>query len=130
MVGQFSSHRLYGDSSRSGMGRCSATSTGKAEGLRQFREARGKHCATFSRHCGTKREGHPRNPAIDGVRSVLEAVLRLNMSRTGVVIVTYNSAGMIERCLKSCGDLPVVVVDNASHDATCELVRRHTFGEH
>ena len=46
------------------------------------------------------------------------------MTRTGVVIVTYNSAGMIERCLKSCGDLPVVVVDNASKDATCELVRR------
>jgi GT2 family glycosyltransferase len=30
---------------------------------------------------------------------------------------------MIERCLKSCRDLPVVVVDNASKDATCELIR-------
>jgi hypothetical protein len=49
------------------------------------------------------------------------------MTRTGVVVVTYNSAGMIERCLKSCGDLPVVVVDNASKDRTCELVRRHNF---
>jgi N-acetylglucosaminyl-diphospho-decaprenol L-rhamnosyltransferase len=49
------------------------------------------------------------------------------MTRTGVVIVTYNSAGMIDRCLKSCGDLPLVVVDNASQDATCELVRRYTF---
>lgn len=49
------------------------------------------------------------------------------MSRTGVVIVTYNSAGMIERCLKSCGELPVVVVDNASHDTTCTLVRRHAL---
>jgi len=49
------------------------------------------------------------------------------MTRTGVVIVTYNSADMIERCLESCGDLPVVVVDNASKDATCELVRRHPF---
>jgi N-acetylglucosaminyl-diphospho-decaprenol L-rhamnosyltransferase len=49
------------------------------------------------------------------------------MTRTGVVIVTYNSAGMIERCLKSCGDLPVVVVDNASRDTTCELVRQHTL---
>jgi N-acetylglucosaminyl-diphospho-decaprenol L-rhamnosyltransferase len=47
------------------------------------------------------------------------------MTRTGVVIVTYNSADTIERCLQSCGDLPVVVVDNASKDATCELVRRH-----
>jgi N-acetylglucosaminyl-diphospho-decaprenol L-rhamnosyltransferase len=48
------------------------------------------------------------------------------MTRTGVVIVTYNSAGVIERCLESCGDLPVVVVDNASKDATRELVRRHS----
>jgi N-acetylglucosaminyl-diphospho-decaprenol L-rhamnosyltransferase len=47
------------------------------------------------------------------------------MTHTGVVIVTYNSAGMIERCLSSCADLPVVVIDNASQDATCELVRRH-----
>jgi N-acetylglucosaminyl-diphospho-decaprenol L-rhamnosyltransferase len=46
------------------------------------------------------------------------------MTRTGVVIVTYNSAGVIERCLKSCGDLRVVVVDNASQDATCQLVRQ------
>jgi N-acetylglucosaminyl-diphospho-decaprenol L-rhamnosyltransferase len=46
------------------------------------------------------------------------------MTRTGLVIVTYNSADMIERCLKSCGDLPIVVVDNASKDATCDLVRR------
>jgi N-acetylglucosaminyl-diphospho-decaprenol L-rhamnosyltransferase len=46
------------------------------------------------------------------------------MIRTGVVIVTYNSAGMIERCLQSCGDLPVVVVDNASEDATRDLVDR------
>ena len=46
------------------------------------------------------------------------------MTRTGVVIVTYNSAGVIERCLESCGDLPVVVVDNASKDHTCDLVRQ------
>jgi hypothetical protein len=48
------------------------------------------------------------------------------MTRTGIVVVTYNSAELIERCLDSCGDLPVVVVDNASNDDTCELVRRHT----
>ncbi|MBV9769101.1 MAG: glycosyltransferase family 2 protein [Bryobacterales bacterium] len=46
------------------------------------------------------------------------------MHRTGVVVVTYNSSSWIERCLKSCGDLPVIVVDNASRDNTCELVRR------
>ena len=46
------------------------------------------------------------------------------MTRTGVVIVTFNSSDVIDRCLKSCRDLPVVVVDNASQDATCELVRQ------
>ena len=46
------------------------------------------------------------------------------MTRTGVVVVTYNSAEVIERCLDSCGDLPVVVVDNASADDTCARVRR------
>jgi len=48
------------------------------------------------------------------------------MSRTGVVVVTYNSAEVIERCLDSCGPLPVIVVDNASQDGTQEIVRRHT----
>jgi GT2 family glycosyltransferase len=46
------------------------------------------------------------------------------MSRTGVVVVTYNSAEVIERCLDSCGDLPVVVIDNASEDGTLERLRR------
>lgn len=46
------------------------------------------------------------------------------MNRTGVVVVTYNSANVIERCLDSCKGLPVVVVDNASSDATCEFVRQ------
>jgi len=44
--------------------------------------------------------------------------------QTGVVIVTYNSAGVIERCLDSCGSLRVVVVDNASQDNTREIVER------
>lgn len=48
------------------------------------------------------------------------------MARTGVVVVTYNSADVIERCLESCGDLPIVVVDNASRDGTCELVAGHS----
>ena len=46
------------------------------------------------------------------------------MTRTGVVVVTYNSAEVIERCLDSCAHLPVVVVDNASADNTLDLVRR------
>ena len=48
------------------------------------------------------------------------------MSRTGVVVVTYNSAEVIERCLDSCASLPVVVVDNASRDGTADLVRRRS----
>src|SRR5579864_3305979 len=46
------------------------------------------------------------------------------MNQTGVVVVTYNSADVIERCLDSCTGLPVVVVDNASRDATPELVKQ------
>jgi N-acetylglucosaminyl-diphospho-decaprenol L-rhamnosyltransferase len=46
------------------------------------------------------------------------------MNRTGVVVVTYNSGDVIERCLDSCAQWPAVVVDNASQDNTVELVRR------
>ncbi len=38
--------------------------------------------------------------------------------KIGIVIVTYNSEDVIEACLHSCGDLPTVVVDNDSQDAT------------
>ncbi len=41
-----------------------------------------------------------------------------------VVVVTYNSAEVIEGCLGSCGGLDVIVVDNASTDGTADLVRR------
>jgi N-acetylglucosaminyl-diphospho-decaprenol L-rhamnosyltransferase len=47
------------------------------------------------------------------------------MSRTGVVVVTYNSAEVIGACLDSCASLPAVVVDNASQDDTIDQVRRH-----
>src|SRR6202162_465001 len=46
------------------------------------------------------------------------------MNQTGVVVVTYNSVDVIGRCLDSCAGLPVVVVDNASSDATRDLVRQ------
>ena len=46
------------------------------------------------------------------------------MSGVGVVVVTYNSAEVIEACLDSCASLPVVVVDNASEDDTIQRVRR------
>jgi N-acetylglucosaminyl-diphospho-decaprenol L-rhamnosyltransferase len=47
--------------------------------------------------------------------------------RIGVVVVTWNSADVIGECLDACGsfeELDVVVVDNASSDNTCEVVRR------
>ena len=46
------------------------------------------------------------------------------MNRTGVVVVTYNSADVIGRCLDSCEGLRVIVVDNASRDATRDLVQQ------
>jgi len=46
--------------------------------------------------------------------------------RTGVVVVTYNSSGVIGPCLDSCAHLPVVVVDNASDDDTCRQVRERS----
>jgi N-acetylglucosaminyl-diphospho-decaprenol L-rhamnosyltransferase len=49
---------------------------------------------------------------------------RTGMHRTGVVVVTYNSGQVIERCLDSCAHLPTVVVDNASRDNTVDIVRR------
>ena len=46
------------------------------------------------------------------------------MNRTGVVVVTYNSAEVIGRCLDSCTGLPVVVIDNASTEATRDIVQQ------
>ena len=44
-------------------------------------------------------------------------------SLTTVVVVTYNSAAVIKSCLERIdAKTPVIVVDNASSDDTCELV--------
>jgi N-acetylglucosaminyl-diphospho-decaprenol L-rhamnosyltransferase len=48
---------------------------------------------------------------------------RAGIRRIGVVVVTWNSAASIETCLSSCGDLPAIVVDNASDDDTVRRVR-------
>ncbi len=40
-----------------------------------------------------------------------------------IIIVTYNGLKWIDRCLKSCGDYPVVVVDNNSSDNTVEYIK-------
>ncbi|MBK5290164.1 MAG: glycosyltransferase family 2 protein [Acidobacteriia bacterium] len=47
-------------------------------------------------------------------------------SSIGIVIVTHNSAGFIEPCLEAAlqRSSQVVVVDNASSDQTCQIVRR------
>jgi len=56
------------------------------------------------------------------------------MPRLTIVIVTYNSSGYIGPCLKSLSDNPplvehhTIVVDNASHDGTSDLVRREWPG--
>lgn len=45
---------------------------------------------------------------------------------TTAVVVTYNSARWIDRCLGSLIGVPTIVVDNASDDATTAIVRdRH-----
>lgn len=49
------------------------------------------------------------------------------MSSIGIVVITYNSADVIGECLDACSRAPtaaVVVVDNASEDATITAVRR------
>jgi N-acetylglucosaminyl-diphospho-decaprenol L-rhamnosyltransferase len=46
------------------------------------------------------------------------------MNQTGVVVVTYNSADVVGRCLDSCAGLPIVVIDNASCDDTRDLVQQ------
>ncbi|MDA0780770.1 MAG: glycosyltransferase family 2 protein [Rickettsiales bacterium] len=44
--------------------------------------------------------------------------------KVSVVIVTYNSAKVIEECLKSIPDgMKVYVIDNASKDSTCKIVK-------
>ncbi len=39
-----------------------------------------------------------------------------------IIIVTYNGLTWIDRCLKSCGDYPVIVVDNNSSDNTLDFI--------
>jgi N-acetylglucosaminyl-diphospho-decaprenol L-rhamnosyltransferase len=45
------------------------------------------------------------------------------MSEVSVVVVTFNSAPWIERCLESVRDYETIVVDNGSTDGTVEIVR-------
>jgi len=47
------------------------------------------------------------------------------MNDIQAIIVTWNSGETIARCLDSCRDLTVTVVDNASSDDTVEIARRY-----
>jgi GT2 family glycosyltransferase len=40
------------------------------------------------------------------------------LNKVYIIIVTYNALPWIDRCLQSCGNYPVIVVDNASTDQT------------
>lgn len=42
---------------------------------------------------------------------------------TTAIVVTFNSAAWIRDCLGTLGDLPAIVVDNASQDGTPDIVR-------
>jgi len=47
------------------------------------------------------------------------------MNNIAVVVVTHNSAGVIDDCLASCTGLDVLVVDNSSRDSTVAHVEKH-----
>jgi N-acetylglucosaminyl-diphospho-decaprenol L-rhamnosyltransferase len=44
---------------------------------------------------------------------------------TTAIVVTYNSATWIDRCLESLRGTPTIVIDNASSDSTVEIVQRN-----
>ncbi|MFH6769650.1 glycosyltransferase family 2 protein [Gaetbulibacter aquiaggeris] len=45
------------------------------------------------------------------------------MNSTTIIIVTFNAMSWIDHCLKSCGNYPIIVVDNASTDATFAYIQ-------
>ncbi|MEP5253975.1 MAG: glycosyltransferase family 2 protein [Winogradskyella arenosi] len=44
------------------------------------------------------------------------------MINTYIIIVTYNGMQWLEKCLKSCANYPVIIVDNASTDNTVSFI--------
>ena len=45
------------------------------------------------------------------------------MTNTYIIIVTYNGMPWLDKCLSSCGDYPVILIDNASTDGTLAFVQ-------
>ena len=42
-----------------------------------------------------------------------------------IIIVTYNGVKWLSKCLDSCGNIPVIVIDNNSSDATVEIIKEN-----
>lgn len=42
-----------------------------------------------------------------------------------VVIVSYNGITWLDKCLSSCGNYPIIIVDNASTDETVSFIMNH-----
>lgn len=49
----------------------------------------------------------------------------MGKSNVCIIIVTYNGITWIDTCLSSCGNYPVIVVDNASTDDTVSYIERN-----
>jgi GT2 family glycosyltransferase len=47
------------------------------------------------------------------------------IKKTAVIIITFNGMQWIEKCLNSCGNYPVILVDNASTDNTVAFIETH-----
>lgn len=50
------------------------------------------------------------------------------MRKLFIIIVTYNGASWIERCLDSCRGYEVIIVDNKSTDATVRIIKKNYPG--
>lgn len=46
-------------------------------------------------------------------------------NKTIIVIVTYNALNWLTRCLESCDEFKVIVVDNNSQDGTVEFIKKN-----
>ena len=44
------------------------------------------------------------------------------LNKTYIIIVSYNGSEWIQKCLESCSNYPVIVVDNNSTDKTISII--------